>query len=70
VREATVTTRLHRARKRVAERLEPSTESATEDARAGLPAEAAQRPGDPDRVEESASADGAARERFRASGVL
>ena len=70
VREATVTTRLHRARKRVAERLEPSTESATEDARAGLPAEAAQRPGDPGRVEESASADGAARERFRASGVL
>jgi len=63
VREATVTTRLHRARKRVAERLVPSSESAAEDPREGLPADAEQ-------VDKRTAAEGAAREQFRASGVL
>jgi RNA polymerase sigma-70 factor (ECF subfamily) len=63
VREATVTTRLHRARRRVAERLVQPTEDAApaaDDARARSPEE----------LDERTSAGGSARERFRPAGVL
>src|SRR4029077_680755 len=70
VREATVTTRLHRARRRVAERLVPLSQAAREDSSEGPRPDAEQRGGGAEQVDESASADGDARERFRASGVL
>jgi len=71
VREATVTTRLHRARRRVAERLvAPAQEGAADAGRAKKGSSAAP-PADGAAVDELSSADPAsARERFRPTGVL
>jgi RNA polymerase sigma-70 factor, ECF subfamily len=67
VREATVTTRLHRARRRVAERLvAPSQEDAPGVGGAQADASGASGPA----VDERSSADAPARERFRPTGVL
>jgi len=67
VREATVTTRLHRARRRVAERL---VAPAQEAARGVAGAQDTRSPAGQVQVDERSSADTSARERFSPTGVL
>jgi RNA polymerase sigma-70 factor, ECF subfamily len=70
VREATVTTRLHRARRRVAERLVQPSEQGRTDADDRRGGGAVENSAPAKRVDEHSSPDDAARERLRSSGVL
>jgi RNA polymerase sigma-70 factor (ECF subfamily) len=70
VREATVTTRLHRARKRVADSLVQPSETAGARAGGRQGAGADDRPAQDERVDERSRAQDSERERFGPAGVL